>query len=160
MLKYVIITITIFLLGHSAMFFTIYYFQHRFLYKATKMQHEKTTTKRPNQLEENKIEQLIHKGWSLISWKDRYGRGIIAAIAPNEYQAYKLQDILTGADNESLNLADFCNEQNLPVVSSENLKTAMLLLNWKISRFINTPNIINKIISDYEYITENDWNKR
>lgn len=81
------------------------------------------------------IDVLLTKyDWVLLSWDDRYGRGIWSMVAPNLNQAYDVREIMDGSDIESSVLGDYFNEEGawMPVTHNETLSDALVFLDKKI----------------------------
>ncbi|HJV44374.1 MAG TPA: hypothetical protein VJ824_01480 [Bacillota bacterium] len=76
---------------------------------------------------------IIKHSWDLHVWRERYGNGLYAMIAPPMGCVNEIPDISTGSDIEALELQFYLNDEGswLPVVRGNNLEDVFKELEQK-----------------------------
>lgn len=76
--------------------------------------------------------------WNFQCWKDRYGRGIWAVVAPLAYHTHEIREITDGGDIESMELGNYFSDEGawLSVANGTELADVIEQLNWHVKPFV------------------------
>lgn len=94
--------------------------------------------------------------WNFECWKDRYGRGIWAVVAPLAIHTHEIREITDGGDIESMELGNYFSNEGawLSVANGTELADIIKQLNQRVQPFVENETWRVRISLAFERITE------
>lgn len=94
--------------------------------------------------------------WGISCFRERYGNGVWAAVAPVNNHLVHLEDIKIGDDIESIELGYYLNDEGswLPIAFAEDFDTALVILESKIEKVATNETWRLAVKNAYESIIE------